>query len=58
MPGTDIRLTDADDADAITTLRCQQASHPRPDLVRSTRPDTSRLTSLTHYRWFVDYGGR
>ncbi len=29
MPGTDILLTDADDADAITTLRCQQASHPQ-----------------------------
>jgi hypothetical protein len=29
MPGTDIRLTDAGDADAITTLRCQQASHPQ-----------------------------
>jgi hypothetical protein len=27
MAGTDIRLTDADDA--ITTHRCQQASHPQ-----------------------------
>jgi hypothetical protein len=35
-------------ANAIATLRCQQASRPRrPDLVRATQPDTYRLTSPT-----------
>jgi hypothetical protein len=29
MPGTETHLADADDADAFTTLRCQQASHPK-----------------------------
>jgi hypothetical protein len=29
MLGTETHLTDADDADAVTTLGCQQASHPK-----------------------------
>jgi hypothetical protein len=40
MPGVDIRRTDADDADAITTLRCQQASHPQDRIWSAARHRT------------------
>jgi hypothetical protein len=35
------------DADAIATLRCQQASRPDDRIWPASQPDTPRLTSHT-----------